>query len=271
MKKVLLVVALILFAGGLYVNFAMEPSTGEPELMNETGTSDEVTENDADGQDEDLEDDAENSEAGEEDVSDSDEAVEIDNEPEAEIAFNQDNLNTVYEEAVQNNEALIFDLLLPEYYSEDFVENLEDAFDTGTIQFNRLDLDANSTNLSELAINENSDAVIIDALQIQDYDDAVLLEREVEALTSAYTNIYNNDKTVFLLGNADVYQDEDEDENLAEALVEDETYFTDNDYYYIDNQDVEVDGDYYDDEEDVMTAEVESEIIENIHDYLISE
>ncbi|CAM4273099.1 hypothetical protein [Lacicoccus alkaliphilus] len=249
MKKILLVVALILFTGGLYVNFAMQPSVEQAGSMEETETSAEFSANDEKGPDE---------TSGDEEETANDGAAE--SAPEAEIAFNQETLDDIHDEAVQNNEVMIIDVLLPEYYSDAFIGKMEETFETGTIQFNRLEIDGNTTDLSALEINGNSDAVIIDALQIRDYNDGVLPARDREALGVAYVNIYNTDRTVFLLGNPGL--DEDGDGILSEVLGADETYFTANDYYYIDNQEIEAEG--------AMTPEAEDEIIENIYDYLIS-
>ena len=269
MKKVLLIVALILFAGGLYVNFAMNPSTEQASLTNETDTSDETAVNEDTDATSDAADDendtAEN--ANEDDTAESDEESSESSDEESQISFNQESLDELYNEAVENNETLIIDVLLPSYYTEDFMTNMEAQFDTDTIQFNRVDLTNNTTTLNELSVNDNSDAVIIDALQIMDYNDAVLPERDEDALTTAYMNLYNSDKVVMLLGNANVH----EHENLANVLDEDATYFTDNDYYYIDNQDVSVEGEFYDYDNDVMTSEVENELISNVHSFLISE
>ena len=269
MKKVLLIVALILFAGGLYVNFAMNPSTEQASLTNETDTSDETAVNEDTDATSDAADDendtAEN--ANEDDTAESDEESSESSDEESQISFNQESLDELYNEAVENNETLIIDVLLPSYYTEDFMTNMEAQFDTDTIQFNRVDLTNNTTTLNELSVNDNSDAVIIDALQIMDYNDAVLPERDEDALTTAYMNLYNSDKVVMLLGNANVH----EHVNLANVLDEDATYFTDNDYYYIDNQDVSVEGEYYDYDNDVVTSEVENEVISNVHSFLISE
>ena len=270
MKKVLLIVALILFAGGLYVNFAMNSSTEQASLMSETDTSDETADNEdtddtSDAADE-ADDESENADDGNETADTEDENSEP-SEDESQISFNQENLNELYNRAVENNETLIVDILLPGYYTEDFMTNLEDRFDTDTIQFNRLDISSNTTTLNELSVNDNSDAVIIDALQIMDYNDEVLPERDVDALTTAYMNLYNSDKVVMLLGNANVH----EHENLANVLDEDATALTENDYYYIDNQEVSVEDEYYDYDNDVMTGGVEDEVISNIHSFLISE
>src|SRR5699024_8503836 len=151
--------------------------------------------------------------------------------------------------------------------TEEFMTNMEAQFDTDTIQFNRVDLTNNTTTLNELSVNDNSDAVIIDALQILDYNDAVLPERDEDALRTSYMNLYDSDKVVMLLGNANVHEHVD----LANDIAEDATYFTHNDYYYIDNHDVSVEGEYYDYDNDVMTSEVENEVIGNIHNFLISE
>ena len=267
MKKVLLIVALMLFAGGLYVNFAMIPSTEQASLMNETDTSDETADNEDTDDTSDAADEAsENADDGNETADTEDENSEP-SEDESQISFNQENLNELYNRAVENNETLIVDILLPGYYTEDFMTNLEDRFDTDTIQFNRLDISSNTTTLNELSVNDNSDAVIIDALQIMDYNDEVLPERDVDALTTAYMNLYNSDKVVMLLGNANVH----EHENLANVLDEDATALTENDYYYIDNQEVSVEDEYYDYDNDMMTGGVEDEVISNIHSFLISE
>lgn len=271
MKKVLLIVALILFAGGLYVNFAMNPSTEQASLTNETDTSDET----ADNEDTDATSDAadEGNEGSDEsandetETSDADEESSEPSEEDSQISFNQESLDELYNQAVENNETLIIDVLLPGYYTEDFMTNLEAQFDTDTIQFNRLDISSNTTTLNELSVNDNSDAVIVDALQIMDYNDEVLPERDVDALTTAYMNLYNSDKVVILLGNANVH----EHENLANVLDEDATYLTENDYYYIDNQEVSVEDEYYDYDNDLMKGEVETEVIGNIHSFLISE
>lgn len=265
MKKVLLIVALILFAGGLYVNFAMNPSTEQASLMNETDTSDETADNE-DTDDTNDEADDENADDGNE-TSGTEDGNSASTEDENQISFNQDNLNELYNQAVENNETLIVDVLLPGYYTEDFITNLEDRFDTDTIQFNRLDISSNTTTLNELSVNDNSDAVIIDALQIMDYNDEVLPQRDVDALTTAYMNLYNSDKVVMILGNANVHQHD----NLANVLNEDAADLTENDYYYIDNQEVSVEGEYYDDENDMMTGDVEDQVIDNIHSFLISE
>lgn len=269
MKKVLLIVALILFAGGLYVNFAMSPSTEQASLTNETDTSDETADNPDTEATNDAEDDtAENAnEDNEEETAESDDDSSELSDDENQISFNQESLDELYNQAVENNETLIIDVLLPSYYTEDFMTNMEAQFDADAIQFNRLDLTNNTTTLNELSVNDNSDAVIIDALQIMDYNDEVLPERDEDALTTAYMNLYNSDKVVMLLGNANVH----EHENLANVLDEDASYFTDNDYYYIDNQNVSVEDEYYDYDNDVMAGEVENEVISNIHSYLIDE
>ncbi|MCD2137489.1 hypothetical protein [Salinicoccus halitifaciens] len=257
MKKILLVVALILFAGGLYVNFMAGPSAEQSDSMDEAEPAEDIAGDDAEEQEEAPEDDS-----GSAEETEHEEAAAEESDPE--VAFNQESLDELHEEAVENNEALIIDVLLPDYYSDDFTENLEDEFGTETIQFNRLTLDANTTELSEVGVNENSDAVIIDALQIRDYDDGV--ERDLEALSVAYRNVYDNDKVVFLLGNPNV----DPSSDLESVLSEDEAYFAGNDYYYIDNQDVRVE-DSYDEDEEVMAPAVENEVTRNIYDYLISE
>src|SRR5699024_12449027 len=135
-NKVLLIVALILFAGGLYVNFAMNPSTEQASLTNETDTSDETADNEDtdatsdaadegnEGSDESANDETETSDADEESSEPSEEDIQI--------SFNQESLDELYNQAVENNETLIIDVLLPGYYTEDFMTNLETQFDTDT-------------------------------------------------------------------------------------------------------------------------------------------
>ena len=244
MKNVLIIILLIVFGAGLYVNFGMSQNIDQSDIVSET--SQEETEGNS------------GSETSGEDVNSSDEDGGDD------LAFSQEPLQERYTQAVENNEPLIIDVLLPSYYTDGFIETLAGQFGSDNIEFNRIDVDTNTVDLTELTVSENSDAVIMDALQIRDYNDEVLPERDTDNLTSAYMNIYNSGKVVYILGNPNVH----EHENLADVLAEDQAYLTENDYFYIDNQDAAPDGEFYDYDAGTLTEETESIIAENIYGYM---
>lgn len=244
MKNVLIIILLIVFGAGLYVNFGMSQNIDQSNIVSET--SQEETEGNS------------GSETSGEDVNSSDEDGGDD------LAFSQEPLQERYTQAVENNEPLIIDVLLPSYYTDGFIETLAGQFGSDNIEFNRIDVDTNTVDLTELTVSENSDAVIMDALQIRDYNDEVLPERDTDNLTSAYMNIYNSGKVVYILGNPNVH----EHENLADVLAEDQAYLTENDYFYIDNQDAAPDGEFYDYDAGTLTEETESIIAENIYGYM---
>lgn len=239
MKKVLIVILLLLFGAGLYANFGMDRDIDQPDVISQTST-DENEENTS--EDETRETSADES-----------------------LTFSQEPLQEAYEQASENNGPLIIDVLLPSYYTDGFMDTLAEQFDSNAVKFNRVDTDTNTVNLSELTVSQNSDAVIMDALQIRDYNDEILPRRSVDNLTNAYMNIYNNDKVVYILGNPNAHQHE----NLISVLSEEQETLTASDYYYIDNQDVEVDGEYYNDDTDELTAEVEARIAQNMYDHMI--
>lgn len=245
MKNVLIVILLIAFAAGLYVNFGMSQNVDQSDIISES-TEDGAEENNDETSSED-----ENTESQASDGED--------------LTFSQEPLQERYAQAIENNEALIIDVLLPSYYTDGFTETLAQQFGTGNIQFNRVDIDTNTVELTELTVSENSDAVIMDALQIRDYNDEVLPDRDIDNLTNAYMNIYNSDKIVYILGNPNAH----EHENLADVLAEDQAFLAENDYFYMDNQDAAVDGELYDYEADTLTAEAESMIAENIYGYMV--
>jgi len=244
MKNVLIIILLIVFGAGLYVNFGMSQNIDQSDIVSET--SQEETEGNS------------GSETSGEDVNSSDE------DGGGDLAFSQEPLQERYTEAVENNEPLIIDVLLPSYYTDGFIETLAGQFGSDNIEFNRIDVDTNTVDLTELTVSENSDAVIMDALQIRDYNDEVLPERDTDNLTSAYMNIYNSGKVVYILGNPNAH----EHENLADVLAEDQAYLTENDYFYIDNQDAAPDGEFYDYDAGTLTEETESIIAENIYGYM---
>lgn len=251
MKKILIIVLFIIFFIGVYMNFGM----GNPidKLSFTSSNSDDEIEN------------TENS--SEDETADNNEgetASETEEDSEQPLVFSQPALNEKLEAAESNNEPLILDILLPSYYSDDFTERLTNAFDSSLIQFNRQDLNVNTTDLNEVSISDNSDGVIIDALQVQDYNDEVLFERDDDSLEDVYMSIFNDDRVAYILGNPNVH----EHENLSDTLSRDAEYFSDNDYYYINNQDIEVDNDY-DYDTDSLSSSVEDQIIQSIHDYLV--
>lgn len=245
MKNVLIVILLIAFAAGLYVNFGMSQNVDQSDIISES-TEDGAEEN--------------NDETSSEDENTENQASDGED-----LTFSQEPLQERYAQAIENNEALIIDVLLPSYYTDGFTETLAQQFGTGNIQFNRVDIDTNTVELTELTVSENSDAVIMDALQIRDYNDEVLPDRDIDNLTNAYMNIYNSDKIVYILGNPNAH----EHENLADVLAEDQAFLAENDYFYMDNQDAAVDGELYDYEADALTAEAESMIAENIYGYMV--
>src|SRR5699024_2388789 len=108
-----------------------------------------------------------------------DKNIESDSEKEENYIFNDEDLNARYQELKEQNEPLVVSVLLPSYYSNNFISSLEDAFNTDTISFKRIDIEGNTLNLGILPYFDNSDAVIISALQIQDYNDEVLSQHNL--------------------------------------------------------------------------------------------
>lgn len=251
MKKAIAIILLIVFGAGLYFNFVHTGSAS-----NDTTTEDQEsaeTENNEDNQ---------NNESAEDTESSTDE-TETSEQPDS-IAFNESSIQEQYDQRITNNEALIVDVLTPAYYNSDFTDRLNQQFDTNTIQFNQVEMPGNTVDMNELTVNDNSDIVIMDAMQIADYNDEVLPERNLNNLRNAYMDLYNADKTVIILGNANVH----EHENLADTLSNDAEYFPNNDFFYIDNQEISVENPYNPDD-NVMNPAVEDEIINNIQAYLL--
>lgn len=249
MKKVLIILLVIAFGAGIYANFGMNKS------MDDTGSvADEATES--------------NEAAAEPERTEEETTEEAATEPEAEeelLTFNQESLDTAYTEAVADDEALIIDVVVPSYYSDSFIDALSEQFGSDQIEFNRVDLESATPDFEVISVNANSDAVIMDALQISDYNSEVLSDRDVDRLTSAYMNLYENGRVVYILGNPDVHQEE----QLADVLEEESDYFTSSDFYYIDNQNVSVDGDFYDYDADEMTSAAEMQIVQNIYAFIV--
>lgn len=249
MKKALVIILFLLFAAGIYFNFMHTGPIFTDKAAEDTANDTEVSE---DGQQE--SDDTAQEDSAQEEPADNTNG----------LAFSETAIQEKYEQRVSNNEQLIVDVLLPVHYSEDFAERLNQQLGSDTVQFNQIALPANTTDMNELTVNENSDVVIMDALQIADYNDEVLPRRNLNNLTGAYMELYNADKTVILLGNPNAH----EHENLAAELEEDAVYFEENDYFYIDNQDALTENPYdYDNEK--LNPALEDEIISSITNYLL--
>lgn len=247
MKKALVIILFLLFAAGIYFNFMHTGPIFTDEAAEDTANDTEVAK---DVQQE--SDDTAQEEGASEESADNTNG----------LAFNETAIQEKYDERVSNNEQLIVDVLLPAHYNGNFAERLNNQIGSDTVQFNQLELPANTTNINELTVNDNSDVVILDALQIADYDAEVLPERNLRNLTSAYMDLYNADKTVILLGNPNAH----ENENLAAELESDAVYFTENDYFYIDNQEVMTETAY---DSETLNPALEDEMISNITNYLL--
>lgn len=254
MKKVLIIILFLLFAVGIYFNFI---HTG-PVVTNDTA------ENSAEETESGSEETEEQNQDEEDTASEDTDPVEEPADNSAGLAFNDPSIQTRYDEHINNNEPLIIDILLPDHYSDDFTARLSEQFGSDTVQFNQIDFPANTVTMNEITVNENSDIVMIDALQISDYNDEVLPERNLSYLTEAYLNLYNENKTVMILGNPNVH----EHENLAATLSGDAEFFSNNDYFYIDNQELITESPY-DYDQDQINPELEDEMINNITNYLL--
>lgn len=247
MKKALVIILFLLFAVGIYFNFMHTGPIFTDEAAEDTANDTEV---------------AEDAQQESDDTAEEESATEEPADNTNGLAFNETVIQEKYDERVSSNEQLIVDVLLPAHYNGDFTERLNDQIGSDTVQFNQLELPANTTDINELTVNDNSDVVILDALQIADYDAEVLPQRNLRNLTNAYMNLYNADKTVIILGNPNAH----EDENLAAELESDAVYFTENDYFYIDNQEVITENPY---DSETLNPALEDEMISNITNYLL--
>ncbi len=247
MKKALVIILFLLFAVGIYFNFMHTGPIFTDEAAEDTANDTEV---------------AEDAQQESDDTAEEESATEEPADNTNGLAFNETVIQEKYDERVSSNEQLIVDVLLPAHYNGDFTERLNDQIGSDTVQFNQLELPANTTDINELTVNDNSDVVILDALQIADYDAEVLPQRNLRNLTNAYMDLYNADKTVIILGNPNAH----EDENLAAELESDAVYFTENDYFYIDNQEVITENPY---DSETLNPALEDEMISNITNYLL--
>lgn len=247
MKKALVIILFLLFAVGIYFNFMHTGPIFTDEAAEDTANDTEV---------------AEDAQQESDDTAEEESATEEPADNTNGLAFNETVIQEKYDERVSSNEQLIVDVLLPAHYNGDFTERLNDQIGSDTVQFNQLELPANTTDINELTVNDNSDVVILDALQIADYDAEVLPQRNLRNLTNAYMDLYNADKTVIILGNPNAH----EDENLAAELESDAVYFTENDYFYIDNQKVITENPY---DSETLNPALEDEMISNITNYLL--
>lgn len=249
MKKAIVILLFLLFTAGIYFNFMHTGSIFTDEVAENTDDDTEVTDDKTEESDDTVE--KENTKEEPTDKANS-------------LVFNESVIQEKYDKRVSNNEQLIVDVLLPSHYNGDFTERLNNQVDSETVQFNQIELPANTTNMNALTVNDNSDVVLLDALQIADYDNEVLPQRNIVNLTNGYMNLYNADKTVIILGNPNAH----EDDNLASELEEDAAYFTENDYFYIDNQKVITENPY---DSDTLNPALEDEMINNITSYLLQQ
>lgn len=247
MKKIIVGVLSLVFLSLLYFNFIYE---GKSSIQNN-----EVAENN--------EETTETSESStsSETKEDNEEQKEKTSEP---LVFNEDVIQERYDENYKNNEPLIVDVVLPTYYSDSFINELENTFNSNSIQFNRIDIDVNSMELSQLDVHENSDIVILSALQIQDYNSEVLPDHDLQNVLDMYMSLLDDKKIAVVLNEVNVY----DHINLENAIYDDQTYMNDYDYFYVDNSDVYLDN-MYDNENNTLTKETETEIAKNIKQFFI--
>ena len=247
MKKIIVGVLSLVFLSLLYFNFIYE---GKSSIQNNEVVEDnEETTNTSE------------SSTSSETKEDNEEQKEKTSEP---LVFNEDVIQEKYDENYKNNEPLIIDVVLPTYYSDSFINELEKTFNSNSIQFNRIDIDVNSMELSQLDVHENSDIVILSALQIQDYNNEVLPDHDLQNVLDMYMSLLEDEKIAVVLSEVNVY----DHINLENTIYDDQTYMTDYDYFYIDNSDVYLD-DMYDNENNTLTKEAETEVSKNIQQFFI--
>lgn len=247
MKKIIVGVLSLVFLSLLYFNFIYE---GKSSIQNN-----EVAENNEETTE--IPESSTSSETKE----DNEEQKEKTSEP---LVFNEDVIQERYDENYKNNEPLIVDVVLPSYYSDSFINELENVFNSNSIQFNRIDIDVNSMELSQLDVHENSDIVILSALQIQDYNSEVLPDHDLQNILDMYMSLLDDEKIAVVLNEVNVY----DHINLENAIYDDQTYMNDYDYFYVDNSDVYLDV-MYDDENNTLTKETETEVAKNIKQFFI--
>lgn len=249
MKKIIIGILALIFLGLLVLNFGFE--TKSKLAVDTESPSEKKTEVSKDEhKDKNIEPDSEK----EEDVS----------QKEENYIFNDEDLNARYQELKEQNEPLVVSVLLPSYYSNDFISSLEDAFNTDTISFKRIDIEGNTTSLGTLPYFDNSDAVMISALQIQDYNDEVLPQHNLNKMLAYYMDFYNNGMTAIVLSEPNAH----EHNNLENVLLEDQDYMSNNDYYFVSNVDVEADA-MFNEDETTLSTQVEKQIISNIKKFLV--
>src|SRR5699024_3809804 len=139
MKKIIIGILALIFIGLLVLNFGFE--TKSKLAVDTESTYEKKTEvSKEEHKDKNIEPDSEK----EEDVS----------QKEENYIFNDEDLNARYQELKEQNEPLVVSVLLPSYYSSDFISSLEDAFNTDTISFKRVDIEGNTLNLGILQRSE---------------------------------------------------------------------------------------------------------------------
>src|SRR5699024_1421747 len=82
-------------------------------------------------------------------ASDSDSQEQTNND----ITVKEPSIQELYEQRLENNEALIIDVLTPSYYNNDFVDRLSESFPTDSVQVNQVDMPGNTVEMNELTVN----------------------------------------------------------------------------------------------------------------------
>ncbi len=255
MKKLIIVLLSLVFLFLLYLNFLHENKSN---VDNNNNTSQVENSSNSDNQ-KDKNDHTNKEDDGKEEASTSENNVS--SEP---LIFNEDVIQEKYDANIQNNEPLTVDVVLPTYYSDAFMNDLKEAFNNTTIEFNRIDIDVNSGQLAQLNINDSADVVLLSALQIQDYNEEVLPSHDLPNVLRMYMSLLEANKTAVILSEPNAHAHV----NLQNVLEDDQAFMRENDYFYVDNSRIELD-DMYDYDQNVLTREAEKEVAKNIRDFFL--
>src|SRR5699024_7810232 len=115
MKKALAIQLLVLFVIGLYFNFVHTESTTTDNKADENQDAETTTD-----------DSTEKETANDDSASDIDSQDQTNND----ITFKAPSIQELYEQRLENKEALIIDVLTPSNYNNDFVDRLSESFPT---------------------------------------------------------------------------------------------------------------------------------------------
>lgn len=253
MKKIIIGVLSLVFLSLLYLNFLHQ---GKGSIVMDDDTSHLENSTTEESKDEQNNHTTKDEKSGTSTSND-----DVSSEP---LRFNEDVIQDKYDANIQNNEPLTVDVVLPTYYSDEFMNDLKEAFNNTTIEFNRIDIDVNSGQLAQLNINDSADVVLLSALQIQDYNEEVLPSHDLPNVLRMYMSLLEANKTAVILSepNAHVHV------NLQNVLEDDQAFMRENDYFYVDNSRIELD-DMYDYDQNVLTREAEKEVAKNIRDFFL--